>query len=241
MFTEIRTYPLELREVNDEGTFVGHFSVFDVIDSYNSTFDRGAFVRTIKARKGEFPLAKNHQWESPFGMARGVEEDETGVLIKEGRINMRSTVGQEVYVGLPHRDNPASGYYSDMSHAFDTVRAKVDKDGVEHKQEVKVFEISIVTRNFGSNPEAGIEQVRAATDSLRRLNSALKEGNEQRFMEEVTRLRSILETVNVPNLGEEDIETASTLVRAEGSSMDTRRLQDSLDYLKHVIANTAKG
>ena len=241
MFTEIRTVPLEIRDIDSKGVFVAHASIFDVVDSYNSTFDPGSFKRTIKARNGAFPLAKNHDWTSPGGMARGVVEDETGLLVQEGRPNMKSAVGMEIYVGLPHEDDLSTGYFSDMSHAFDTIRAKDDKDGIEHKQEVKLYEISVVTENFGSNPEAGVEQVRAATEHLRRLNSALKTGNEERFIEAVDRLRETLANRAFPTLGGEGIETASALLKAEGSSLDTRKLQDSVISLQALIEKVTRG
>ena len=152
---------------------------------------------------------------------------------------MKSAIGQEVYIGLPHPDDPSSGYYSDMSHTFKTIRSKRDDRGIEHKVEVQLFELSVVTRNFGSNPEAKIEQVRSATDTLRRLNTALKVGNEERFIEEVGRLRELLNEIDLPK--GEDIERTSTLVEAEGPSIDTLKLHDSLVYLNQVINKVAKG
>lgn len=241
MFTEIRTYPLELRDIDSKGVIVAHASIFGVEDTYETFFDPGVFKRTIKAHKGSFPLAKNHDWTNPGGMARGVIEDETGLLIQEGHLNLNSTVGTELYVGLPHKGDLSTGYYSDMSHAFKTIRSKTDKEGKEHKLEVNLYEISIVTQNFGSNPEAGVEQVRSATESIRRVNAALKTGNEERFIEEVAKLRKTLESCAIPTLSGEEIETASTLVQAEGPSFDTRKLQDSVSYLQTVIEKTMRG
>lgn len=241
MFTEIRTYPLELRDIDNKGVFVAHASIFDVLDEHETIFDAGCFKRTIKAHKGSFPLTKNHDWTNPGGMARGVVEDETGLLIQEGRLNLNSTIGTEIYVGLPHDGDLSTGYYSDMSHGFRTIIAKDDADGIEHKREVKLFEIAIATQNFGSNPEAGVEQVRVATESIRRVNAALKTGNEERFIEEVVKLRKILESCAIPTLSGEEIETASTLVQAEGPSLDTRKLQDSASYLQTVIDKVMRG
>jgi len=241
MFTEIRTFPLEIRDIDSTGVFVAHASIFGNVDGYGTIFDAGSFKRSIKARKGSFPLARNHEWWAPGGMARGVIEDDTGLLVQEGRPNMKSAVGLEIYVGLPHPDDPSTGYYSDMSHAFDTVRSKKDKDGIEHKTEVKLYEISVVTENFGANPEAGVEQVRMATQCVRELNSALKSGNEERFIESVKRLRQILEERSLPTLDGEEIETASALVQSEGPSLDTRTLQDSVSYLQRVIEKATRG
>ena len=240
MFTEIRTFPMKIRDIDSKGVFVAHASIFDVLDSYKSFFDMGVFKRTIKAHNGSFPMTKNHDWHNPGGMMRGVVEDDTGLLVQEGRPNLKSSVGMEIYAGLPHEGDPSTGYYSDMSHGFKTVRAKRDKDGYEHKQEVNLFEIAVVTQNFGSTPGAEVEQVRMATQSIRELNSALKSGNEERFIEEVAKLREILETHSIPTLSGEEIETVATLVQAEGPSLDTRKLQDSVLWLQGVIAKTMR-
>jgi len=241
MFTETRTVPLEIRDIDSKGVFVAHGSLFDILDSYKSIFDSGSFKRTIKARKGSFPMTANHNWHNPGGMMRGVVEDDTGLLIQEGRPNLKSTVGMEIYVGLPHEDDPSTGYYSDMSHGFKTIRAKRDKEGIEHKQEVNLYEIAVVTQNFGATPGASVEQVRMATNSLRELNIALKEGSEERFIEEVANLRKTLETYSVPIPAGEDIGTTAALVKAEGPSLDTRTLQDSVLWLQGVIKKTMRG
>jgi len=65
MFTEIRAYPLEIRDIDTKGVFVAHASVFDVKDSYRTFFDRGVFERTIEKRNGSFPMTKNHDWRNP--------------------------------------------------------------------------------------------------------------------------------------------------------------------------------
>jgi len=241
MFTETRTYPLEVREIDGDGMFTGHASIFGNVDSYGTIFDAGCFKRTIKAHKGAFPLTVNHEWWDPIGMARGVKEDATGLLIEEGYLNIETPRANTVYMGLAHDGNPASGYYSDMSHGFRTVRETDDKDGVAHKKEVILSELAIVTMNFGANPEAGVEQVRAATEHMRRLNTALKTGNEDRFIEEVAKLRTVLETYNVSLPAGEDIGTTATLVKAEGPSLDTRTLQDSVLWLQGVIEKTMRG
>lgn len=241
MFTEIRTFPMEIRDIDSKGVFVAHASMFDTLDSYETIFDPGSFKRTIKEHRGSFPMTANHDWHNPGGMMRGVIEDDTGLLVQEGRPNLKSAVGMEIYVGLPHKGDASTGYYSDMSHGFKTIRSKRDKEGIEHKREVSLFEIAVVTQNFGSTPGAGVTQVRMATNSLRELNMALKEGNEERFIEEVAKLRETLETYSVPIPAGEDIGTAATLMQAEGPSLDTRKLQDSVLWLQGVIEKTMRG
>ncbi len=194
MILETRTVPLEIREIDDKGRFDGHASIFGVVDSYNTIFDKGSFKKTLQESKNALPLTLAHDWRTGgIGMARGITEDDTGLHIAEGRINLDSTLGREVYVGLPHPDNPASGYYRDMSHSFDTLQRKTDKEGIEHKTEVRSYEIGIVMANFGSTPGAGVEGVRAG---LARLDRALGLRDEDGKREAVLGLRAVLNALD---------------------------------------------
>ena len=42
-----RDYPLEVKEITEEGRFSGYASVFDVIDYYDDEIVRGAFTKSI--------------------------------------------------------------------------------------------------------------------------------------------------------------------------------------------------
>ena len=134
------------------GRFTGYASVFDVVDSWGTVFDRGAFKKTIKDHKGMFPVLRMHDSSEPIGMAR-VEEDEKGLRVVEGKLDLDVQTARDVYSGMK------MGYISQMSHRFHAIREKAT-EGVTHYSEVRLLEVSAVTMNFASNDEAEIETVR---------------------------------------------------------------------------------
>ena len=194
--------PLEVRELGaggEEGRFTGHASVFGNVDSYGTIIDAGAFKRTLKAQKGQLPITFFHMPWHGIGIARS-EEDNTGLAV-DGFLNINSSRdAAEVYAGLPDPtgENPAAGYYSQMSHGFDPVNSKADSDGIRHYTEVKSYEVAILMTNFAANPEANIENVRAQMGILQ---MALRGGNVQDIREMITATRAA--TDDSTTLGED--------------------------------------
>jgi hypothetical protein len=153
----------ELREISEAGVFSGYASVFGVKDSYGTVFDKGAFKKTLRDHKGWLPLVWMHDPSEPIGRAL-VEEDETGLLVKEGHLDLDVQRGAEVYSGMK------KGYITQMSHSFASIRDATVKDEdaeVLHYKEVRSFEISPVTANFASNEEAEITSVRTPEEEPR--------------------------------------------------------------------------
>ena len=148
----------EVRAVEDgePGQISGYASVFGVLDSHGTIFDKGAFKKTIKDRGGEVPMVWMHESWTPIGLA-GLEEDDKGLKFI-GQLDLDVQRGAEVYSGIK------KGYIKQMSHSFKDVKSKTIKEEeggeVVHYKEVKLFEISPVTTNFASNEEAVITGVR---------------------------------------------------------------------------------
>lgn len=150
MMDLFRTFHAE--ELDDKGRFTGHASVFDVVDSWGTVFDRGSFRKTIKDHKGFFPMAWMHREFEPIGSVI-VEEDAKGLRVIEGRLDLEVQRARETYSGMKN------GYISDMSHRFQPLR-DVKVDGVQHFKEVRLREISPATMNFGATEGATIGSVR---------------------------------------------------------------------------------
>ncbi len=161
---------MELRSVGEpEGQFVGYASVFGVLDSYGTIFDRGCFKKTLRERKGRFPLTWFHDPTMPIGLAR-VEEDDRGLLVY-GELDIAGNeIAKRVYSGLRF------GYVTDMSHGFRIIREKMDEDGVRHFTEVKLTEIALLTANYAANPQALVETVRQAHVGLARMRQLERDG-----------------------------------------------------------------
>ena len=151
-----RAFDVRAVDGSEPGTIEGYASVFGVMDSHGTVFDKGAFKKTIKERGGEVPMVWMHESWTPIGLA-SLEEDDHGLKFV-GQLDLDVQRGAEVYSGIK------KGYIKQMSHSFKEVKSKPVKgeEGGEvlHYTEVKLFEISPVTTNFASNSEAIITGVR---------------------------------------------------------------------------------
>jgi len=150
-----RVFEVRAIEDGEPGQISGYASVFGVIDSHGTIFDKGSFKKTIKDRGGEVPMVWMHESWTPIGLAR-LEEDDHGLKFV-GQLDLDVQRGAEVYSGIK------KGYIKEMSHSFKDVKSKAEKTEageILHYKEVKLYEISPVTTNFASNSEAMITGVR---------------------------------------------------------------------------------
>jgi len=135
----------------EKGVFVGHASVWDVIDDYGECVDRGAFKKTIKETK-HFPICWSHDLYQPMGISFG-EEDDIG-LKTEGHLNM------DVQLAREKRSLMIQGAINGLSIGFKTVKDGFDKvTGIRHLKEIRLYEISPCV--FQACPGALIEEVKA--------------------------------------------------------------------------------
>jgi HK97 family phage prohead protease len=260
---KVRVVPFHVdmtRAVTEDGEFAGDASVFGVKDSYETFFDAGCFARTLKHHQNEVPITQHHDARVGIGMAHA-EETDKGLRIDPGRLNIkRSAQAVEVYGGLPHRGEAATGYYSQMSHGFDPVVVERDADGFVHFREVKLYEIAIVMRNFAANPKANIKKVRARLEACSR---ALVENRVDELGDLFSRFADSLDefivggkpkdekqddpddgrTIVVPDDEQKILstirETEALFLDIVGSPESTRRREDSplaIDSLEHSTA-----
>lgn len=163
-------HDFELRELDEKGVFKGYASVFGVLDSYGTIFDKGCFKKTIKDHKGRFPVTWMHQRDLPIGVVHVVEDDH-GLFVDEGVLDLDIEKGRDIYSGMK------KGYITQMSHTFKSINKKSDDDGVTHYREVRLYEIAPVTANFAATENANITDVRMSPQALLdRLEAALAEG-----------------------------------------------------------------
>ena len=84
----------EIRSLGEDGTFEGYLTVWDTIDSYNSTFKRGSFAKTIQERGKKVKIFYDH--EHLVGSSMELREDDHGVYGK-GRLNLAVDKAKEAY------------------------------------------------------------------------------------------------------------------------------------------------
>lgn len=174
-----REFDIRLVEDDELGVFTGYASVFEVKDAYGTVFDKGCFKKTIKEHKGRLPITWMHRIYEPIGLAY-VEEDDHGLLVKEGRLDLDVRRAAEVYSGMKFR---GEGYITQMSHTFEVIKRRtVEEDDKEitHWKEVKSFEIAPVTTNFAANEEAVIISVRTEQEERGVISSNLPLADKKR-------------------------------------------------------------
>jgi len=149
---EIKTFGFKADGVNEDGTFSGYLSVFDVEDSYGDIVKQGAFKRTLK-NQGKFPLLDQHNPDWLLGDFTG-EEDGKGLYI-EGGLEL------EVQRAREKRALMRRGILTGLSIGFETVQEEWDKKKeVRLLKEIKLWEGSLVT--FPANDLARIDAVKTA-------------------------------------------------------------------------------
>lgn len=181
---DIQYRTAELRAAEDGAGFSGYASHFWSVDSYLTAVKDGAFKKTIRERGEKTPILWQHDAYAPIGKPTELKEDKTGLkfnaLISEG-----TTFGKDAMTLL--RDGVPLG----MSFGFQTTRSrpatkedpldfslfKAKPEDVEIIEEVKLWEISLVT--FPANEMAAINDVRAVAeaDALSSLIEHIRDGS----------------------------------------------------------------
>jgi len=153
---ETRTFnaQLEIRSVDtDLGIFEGYASVFNVVDTYGSSIQRGAFSKTLRERGDKIKVLWNHEEDDPIGKPLEMREDDHGLYV---RAQLTRGVQKADEALLLMKD----GVINTLSIGFNVPRGKESiVDGVRQIHEVKLYEFSPVV--FESNDQATINSVRS--------------------------------------------------------------------------------
>jgi len=151
---ERKSYKLEIKEVTDEGEFVGYASVFGIVDLQGDVVDKGAFAQTLRHKNGRVPLLADHDPRARVGVAY-LEEDNKGLLAR-GVLNLEKQSARELLADIRH--SLKHGVPLGLSIGFDTIKEQW-VGGVRHLKEIRLWEVSVVT--FPANEEARIVESKA--------------------------------------------------------------------------------
>jgi hypothetical protein len=156
-----KDFKLEIKSLNDDGTFEGYASVFGVKDNQNDVVETGAFKRTIDHHKGMIPILDQHDPHVEIGMTTEMKEDGNGLYFK-GELYIDNDdpkndvpAARAVYVKMKKRQ--ALGNPLGISIGY-SVLQKAFKDTVRHLKELALWEISTVT--FAANQLATVTGVK---------------------------------------------------------------------------------
>lgn len=125
------------REPDQDGTFEGYASVFDVVDDGMDVINRGAFTKSLSRRKPK--MLWQHDTKEVIGVWDEYKEDERGLWVK-GRLLKDVVKGREAMALM------RVGAIDSLSIGYKTIEAIAEGSGaVRRLMEVELFEISAVT------------------------------------------------------------------------------------------------
>jgi hypothetical protein len=147
-----KEFPFVLTKMDEEeGTFTGYASIWDMVDSYGDSVQRGAFKKTLKDNDS-FPMLWSHYITEPIGIIAG-KEDKVGLAV-EGKINL------EVQRGKESRSLMKQGAVNGLSIGYQTLKEDVDREnGTRLLKEIKLWEVSVCV--FQACPGATVEAIKA--------------------------------------------------------------------------------
>lgn len=155
-----RTFSLQIKSLEKDGSFAGYGSVFDNTDYYRDVVRKGAFTKTLGAwaSKGKLPpVLWQHDAKQPMGPHTLMREDGKG-LYTEGQLLINDVQSAREGYALMK-----SGAIGGQSIGYDVPEGGMEYDGktnVWNLNEIDLWECSIVT--FPANDEAVISEVKRA-------------------------------------------------------------------------------
>jgi HK97 family phage prohead protease len=153
-----RSFPLEIKSVEDAGHFTGYASVFGVLDSQKEIVLPGAFTASLDRWKSKGrlpPILWQHNSREPVGPHTKMEQDDTGLYI-EGQLLV-----DDIQRAREARALMKAKALGGFSIGFAVVTETFHKDtGVNDLAELDLWESSIVT--FPANEAAVIGSVKSA-------------------------------------------------------------------------------
>lgn len=134
------------------GIVEGYAAAFDNVDFGDDVIHKGAFAKTIREKKGKWPILADHDPTKQIGVNLEASEDDRGLKIKE-EINLEISLGKERYSLV--KQSLRHGLDAGLSIGYGAVRfdfSEQDEKVVRNLKELKMFEHSHVT--FPMNDQA---------------------------------------------------------------------------------------
>jgi HK97 family phage prohead protease len=144
-----KTLQFEIKSLNEDGTFAGYASVFNVLDSQRDIIKVGAFSQTIKGRISEIKLLWQHNMSEPIGTIEELKEDSQGLYIRAKLLLGEIARANEAYALIK------AGVVKGLSIGYSPVRYRYDTPNrIRYISQVDLWEVSLVT--YPANPKAQI-------------------------------------------------------------------------------------
>lgn len=148
----------ELKEVNDDGSFVGIASVYGVEDLGGDVIEKGAFKKTISENPA-VPILWQHKSDEVIGM--GTVKEWQGKVLLEGQLDLDDPTAMKAYKKMKSKlIKGLSIGFNTIKHTWEDVEGRM----VRHITELKLWEVSVVT--FPMLPSAQVTRVKSGYYTL---------------------------------------------------------------------------
>lgn len=149
MLTKAALKSHELKFDDETRSVTGYGSVWDRVDSYGDTVEKGAFTKSIDGMTS-LPMLYQHDSSQVIGKWVSLEEDDHGLLVK-GEFTPGHSLASDVYASLKH------GSIDGLSIGFKITDSE-EKDDGRILRGIDLKEISVVT--FPAETAARIGEVK---------------------------------------------------------------------------------
>lgn len=152
---ETKIFGLEIKSLDEKGSFEGYGSIFGNKDSYNDIVVKGAFSGYLAKNKPQsVKLLWQHNTTEPIGVYDEIYEDDKGLYVR-GRLLIEDIArAREAYALMK------AGAIDGLSIGFtiDANGSEFAKGGIRKLTSLSLWEISVVT--FPANPKAQVANVK---------------------------------------------------------------------------------
>ena len=159
---------LEVKELNEDGSFSGYGSVFGNEDFYGDVVELGAFAKSLAVKTPA--MLWQHDDSAPIGVWKSIREDDRGLYMEGQLLVGKVAKATEAYELLK------AGALSGLSIGFCSKAWEWTKndsgDSVRHLKEIDLWEVSLVT--FPANEAATVTSVKSM-ESIRDVEETLRE------------------------------------------------------------------
>lgn len=169
MTLQTKSLSFKAESLQDDGTFSGYCSVFDIKDSYGDVVKKGAFIGSLNdwQAKGKMPpILWQHSRSEVIGVWTKLYEDDKG-LFGEGKLLIDDVAkAKEAYALIKN------GAIDGLSIGYRTQKWAWNDDNVLELLEIDLKEVSIVT--FPANEDSTVSNVKAEAIKAKDAQNALK-------------------------------------------------------------------
>lgn len=158
------------QENGDVGYIEGYASTFGNVDQGDDVVEKGAFAKTIKDKKGRFPILLDHNPSKAAGWNIEASEDDYGLKVKGEIYLVSDEVKQRYFMAKRAAE---LGTKMGLSIGYSVIKDEADFNNprIRHLKELKLWEYSLVI--FPMNEEASITGAKA--QQLARLFAAVQD------------------------------------------------------------------